>query len=145
MAFCVQARRGESWPDESDSGTFRNSRCPGAFGQLSTLARLQVPQGRRSSLGGAAGAPGGRSKTRVWESQARGRLSTGSPTLTSGPPFSRSSSSSGSSASCPLSAPSPPLPLPLFRTTSPLRSSFVSYPPLSLHPLLHPSFPQAGA
>lgn len=87
MAFCVQARRGESWPDESDSGTFRNSRCPGAFEQLSTLARLQVPLGRRSSLGGAAEPPGSRSKTRVWESQARGRLSTGPPTLTSGPPL----------------------------------------------------------
>lgn len=54
----VQARRGETWPKESDSGTIRNSRRPGAFGQPSTTARLLVPWGRRSPLGGAAG-PGG--------------------------------------------------------------------------------------
>lgn len=38
-------RRGETWPKESDSGTFRNSRRPGAFGRPSTPARLQVPRG----------------------------------------------------------------------------------------------------
>lgn len=31
-ALRFQARRGKSWPKESDSGTIRNSRRPGAFG-----------------------------------------------------------------------------------------------------------------
>lgn len=87
-ALRVQARRGETWPKESDSGTFRNSRglrvgldpcaSPGSWG-MRVLAR------RRCRAG--AGPPGGGSETSVWESQAHGWLSPGPPSPPQGPPF----------------------------------------------------------
>lgn len=138
-ALRVQARREETWPKESDSGTFRNSRRPGAFGQPSIPARLPVPGGRGSSLGGAAGPLGRGSETQVWKSQARGWLSAGPPIPPQGPLFLIKFKLRL------LGWLPTPLPLPLFRTTSPLHSSFVSFPPLILHPPLHPSFLQAGA
>lgn len=109
-ALCVQARRGETWPKESDSGTIRNSRFPAAFEQPLTPAHLQVSRGRGSSLGRAAGpevwAPRrseqdpGLGKTGTWSALCR--------PPPQDPPFSRSSSSSGSSARCPPAAPSHP-------------------------------------
>ena len=144
-ALRAQTRRGDTWPKESDSGTIRNSRHPGASDSPRPLRVFWFPgdAGPRWAglLGQRAGPPGGQSETQVWERQARGRLCA-APLLWA-PPFSRSSSSSGSSACCPFAAPSPPPPL--FRTISPLHSSFVSSPPLSLHPPLLPFFPLAGA
>lgn len=139
-------RRGETWPEESDSGTFRNSRRPGAFGRPSTPARPQVPGERGSSLGGAAGPLRGRSETGVLESQARGRLSASPPPQPQGPPLFLIKFKLGLLRALPTRCPLPSPP-PSFYSAPPRLFTL----PLSLshhlvytHPL-HPSFPQAGA
>lgn len=132
-------------PGEERLGSKKVTRAPlgtpGACGQdLDPSA--SPPGGCGSSLGGdagpGAGPPGGGSKTEVWESQAHGWLSPGPPSPPQGPPLIKFKLRL-------LGALPTPLPLSLFRTTSPLHSSFVSCPPLILHPPLRPSCLQAGA
>lgn len=112
-ALRVQARREETWPKESDSGTIRNSPRPGAFGQPWTPSRLLVPRRRGSSLGGAAGSPGGL-PARHWSGKAR-HVAGSLPaprTPISGPPFldqvQARSPRRTAHPLCPLLSPPPP-------------------------------------
>lgn len=153
LAVCVQAKRGRLGPKKVTQASSGTLGARGLRTALDPPSVSLVPGGRGSSLGGATGpggsAPGSRSETLAWKIQARGRLSVESPPPPQGPPF---LDQVQARAPCrathrpPPPLPSPPLALPLFRTISPLHSSFVSFPPLSLHrPCSPPPCPPVGA
>lgn len=146
-AGCLRSgQERETWPKESDSGTLRNSRRPGplraALDPSASLGspgtRVLVGRGCRASGFGSPGRPErdpGLGKPGTWPALGRAPA----PPPRQGPRCLIKFKLELLGA-LPTGCPCAPLPLPPpYRLA--LHSSFVSFPPLSLHPLRPPPCP----